>query len=121
MTPQEEILALRKIISEACTAIDNHSFMAETCSVEFMAELPKEIRLYVEHLRKRTHSDLQVFAAWGDTWFDCVQCGVRSFKAALVLPRGLGRPCCSTDCVQREREKRALGNVSAGSVGPRLR
>jgi hypothetical protein len=112
---REENAELRRILSEACEAIGNASRMSETCSVEFMAYLPEEIRLHVASLKRKALDVTTSSRAWGDTWFDCCQCGLREFKAALVLPGGLDRPCCSGTCLQRERERRSVGNLHVGS------
>jgi len=45
-----EPMRLREIISECATALGNGAAIAPSCSIEFMAKLPEEIRLAVSRL-----------------------------------------------------------------------
>jgi len=46
-----ELTALRNIVSDIATAIGNGSAVSEQASIEFMQEIPGELKLYTDRLR----------------------------------------------------------------------
>jgi hypothetical protein len=50
---EAEATSLRSIIGECAKALGNGAYIAPTCTVEFMGNLPEEIRLLVADLRRK--------------------------------------------------------------------
>jgi Lar family restriction alleviation protein len=50
---EAEATSLRTIVSECAKALGNGAYIAPTCTIEFMGNLPEEIRLVVADLRRK--------------------------------------------------------------------
>lgn len=49
---EEENKRLRKVINQIATNLGNGSVVSEEASIEFIEELPKEVKLVVDGLRR---------------------------------------------------------------------
>lgn len=50
MKIKEQNERLRVVVSKCAAALGNGAYVAETCSIEFMEDVPKEIGLFVKRL-----------------------------------------------------------------------